>query len=551
MRLGSAVTNATWAAAAVPAWRRYRAALRQPLRSQALLLSDCLRANEDTEIGRELGFRDIRIDATSRFADHGACAELVERYRSRVPLVRYDALEPRVAKIRSGAARVLTHDSVRRLTPSSGSTAAAKLLPYTASLGREFARAVDAWLADLFLQTPALLGGRAYWSISPAIASDSSGAVPIGFEEDTEYLGGVRSRLARAVLAVPTGVCRITDVETFKYVTLRFLVQARDLRLISVWHPSFFSSLLDAMPAWFDRLIVDVGRGTITPPGDVSNEVVGSLIDPVREDPRRARELRAAGPQPRQLWPSLALVSCWAHGAAEPYAVELASRLSGVRVQPKGLIATEGIVSIPFGGKHPLACASHFFEFIDAAGSVRRADELRSGCHYSVVMTTGGGLYRYQLGDRVLVDGWVEATPSIRFVARDDRVSDCFGEKLSEGFVATALQSIFAPRPAPGFSMIAPERYGDGIAYTLFVDGESIGADLAARLEAELRRNPHYGWCVDLGQLKPARVAPVRPGADRLYVDHCISRGQRLGDVKPCALHPDLGWTRVLCPPSQ
>ena len=83
------------------------------------------------------------------------------------------------------------------------STAAAKLVPSTAAGRRELSRAVDAWIGDLFLTQPVLMTGPAYWSISPAVRADLSGAVPVGFDSDSAYLGSIRQALARAIVAVP------------------------------------------------------------------------------------------------------------------------------------------------------------------------------------------------------------------------------------------------------------------------------------------------------------------------------------------------------------
>ena len=58
-------------------------------------------------------------------------------------------------------------------------------------------------------------------------------------------------------------------------------------------------------------------------------------------------------------------------------------------------------------------------------------EKLRKGNEYEVVVTTSGGLWRYRLGDRVLVDGFVQKTPSLRFLGRPGNVSDLFGEKAS------------------------------------------------------------------------------------------------------------------------
>jgi hypothetical protein len=182
------------------------------------------------------------------------------------------------------------------------------------------------------------------------------------------------------------------------------------------------------------------------------------------------------------------------------------------------------------------------FEFVDAAGRARLAHEVNQGDEYGLLLTTGGGLYRYRLGDRVRVDGFVGRTPSLTFVAREDRVADWFGEKLSEGFVAAILDRLFADR-RPRFALVAPERTSLGVAYTLFIDGAHEYPALAERLESALRQNPNYAWCVDLRQLRAARVIGVGDDAPQRYLDACVADGQRLGDVKPATLRAEMGWS--------
>jgi GH3 auxin-responsive promoter len=537
--------NLLWGVTSFPAWRRFRQALADPPGTQKAILERYLRENRNTVVGRLYRF------------DHllGA-SDVVAAYQDAVPISTYDDLEPLVGRIATGESNVLTRAAVSRLAPSSGSTRAAKLIPHTASLQREFSLAIDAWIADLFRRHRSLVGGPAYWSVTPAISFDAIAAarlgaappaVPIGFDDDSAYLGGFRQMISRALLAVPDEIRLVTDQQAFRYITLLFLVHARDLRLISVWHPSFLTRLLEALPEYFDRLIADVARGTLNPPGVLPRQVRALLAPRLDPNPPRAKELRCAGAKTvSDIWPELGVVSCWADGPAALAANHLARALPGVTVQPKGLIATEGIVTIPFAGLHPLAIRSHFFEMVDPDGQCRLPHELEHGVEYAPIITTAGGLYRYRLGDRVVVDGWIERTPSLRFVGRGDRVSDRCGEKLSDGFVTAVLARIFEASVVPRFAMLAPEPTADGIAYTLLIEPAGpLSPNLAALLERELRANPHYAWCVDLGQLRPARVVCVGPHADRVYIEACVARGQRLGDVKPVSLHADSGWERL------
>jgi hypothetical protein len=553
MRIGAAAAALVWTAASLPARERFRAALRQPRRTQVSLLRTYLLQGRGTVFGRSCGFDEVLA------AGRGSADALIAAFQARVPLSTYDDIEPLVARIASGEEGVLTRARVDRLAPSSGSTCAAKLVPQTRESSRELSRAVDAWIADLYARRPRLIGGPAYWSITPSVAFDALAAtrlarygavpcVPVGFDDDSAYLGGMRRRLVNALLAVPPEVRLIADATAFRYATLLFLVRARALRLISVWHPSFLLHLLDDLETHAGRLLDDVAAGGIDARLDIEPGVRRKLEGLLPAMPARARELRAAVDRsPRSVWPQLDVISCWADGAARAYAARLASKCPGVDVQPKGLIATEAIVSIPFAGQHPLAVRSHVFEFIDDAGRARLADELQPGGEYAVVVTTGSGLYRYRLGDRVRVDGHVASTPSIEFIGRADRVSDRFGEKLSDGFVTSVLARLFSGGPQPRFAMLTPEETPRGIAYTLLVDAaDSLPHGLAGALERELRQNPHYAWCVDLGQLQPARVVPVGPHADRAFLDACVARGQRLGDVKPVALHHESGWEQAL-----
>lgn len=216
-------------------------------------------------------------------------------------------------------------------------------------------------------------------------------------------------------------------------------------------------------------------------------------------------------------------------------------------IQPKGLLATEAFVTIPFADRWPVAVRSHYVEFLDDTGRVRSIDSLRRDHEYAVLVTTGGGLWRYPLGDRVRVDGFVGRTPSLRFVGRADHVVDLRGEKLSEGFVGSVLRALLGDGVA--FSMLAPEVGGDVTRYTLFASIWHCPdlAALAAELDIRLSNNPHYAWCRRLGQLAPATVVVVAPDAAKRFLIAEAAAGKRMGDVRPTPLSARTDWRSILC----
>jgi GH3 auxin-responsive promoter len=533
--------HARWLAHAAPALRAFRRALRDPREAQEGVLRRILAANADSQYGRRHGFGRVRS---------------MREYQERVPVASYDDLLPQVDEIARGGSGVLTAEPVVALERTTGSSGACKLMPFTESLLRELRAGVLPWMADLYLREPSLMLGGAYWSVSPlgAERERTPGGIPIGFEDDVQYLGHVGPALARVMLT-PPGLARIPDLEACRYVTLRFLLEDSDLRLVSVWHPSFFALLLDAMAAHLDALVHDVERGTIACLPQVPEGLRAALQARVRPRPARAARLRKlltrdGTLRPAAVWPHLRVVSCWADGAAAPYAADLARRLPQSRIQPKGLLATEGVVSIPWGHGPGavLAVTSHVLEFVpEEGGPPRRVDELERGGIYSVLLTTGGGLYRYALGDRVRVVGRAGATPRVEFVGRERHVSDLFGEKLHEARVRAVVDAALGEHGvAPVFVLVAPET-GTPASYVLFVEGalsDGVLETVVRRVEDGLREGHHYAYCRRLGQLGALRGFRVRSGGAHAYLERLRERGQRAGSIKPALLSAESGWSR-------
>ena len=534
MTLSSTVAGTAWASMNIAGYWRYRSALADPSAAQQALLKHYLRTNADTTFGRAHGFSFIRS---------------VDEYQARVPLASYSDFSQSIDDISGGTQGVLTRDRVRGLGLSSGSVSAAKRIPFTRRLQREFRRAIAPWVVDLHRGRPELVLGCSYWSITPVVRDPSPepGVIPVGFEEDGEYLGGAWKRLVDATLAVPGAVRLVRDVDAFRYVTLLFLLRRPDLSLVSVWHPSFLTLLLDALTPHWDSLVNDVRQGTIRCPSRLPAAIERDLRSRLRPNPRRAEELAATGPEEyTAIWPRLQIVSCWADGHAAFSLNVLKRMLPRVHIQPKGLLATEAVVTLPFEGLTPLAVRSHFFEFL-REGRAYLAHQLVPGEVYSVVVTTGGGLYRYRLEDTVEVNGFVRKTPSLRFVGKQDCVSDLCGEKLNETFVARALDEVCERLGmAPRCALVAPDLSGMPPAYTLYLEIDAQPpAALSRLLDEHFAMNPHYGYCRTLGQLAPVRLFRVTGPMFSLYINRCRDLGQRLGDVKPLALSRMAGWSDV------
>ncbi|HEU4887122.1 MAG TPA: GH3 auxin-responsive promoter family protein, partial [Thermoanaerobaculia bacterium] len=274
------------------------------------------------------------------------------------------------------------------------------------------------------------------------------------------------------------------------------LLRCQTLSLISVWHPSFLLLLL----------------------GDL-------------------REKAA------ELWPHLRVISCWTDANAARDAAELARIFPQAYIQPKGLLSTEGFVSIPIADAPApaLAYRSHFYELRRlGSGLYLSATEGEVGRRYAVVLTTGAGLYRYDTEDVVEIAGYRNACPLLRFIGREQHISDHYGEKLNELFVRERLEAALREHGITArFAMLACEDH----SYTLFIETDAPATSLraAARsLDVALRENIHYDYCRRLGQLEDLTLFRIPLDASTTYLAHAP---QRLGDVKLTSLDSRPGWS--------
>ena len=347
----------------------------------------------------------------------------------------------------------------------------------------------------------------------------------------------------------------MTGSEGWKYATLWYLLLAEDLTLVSVWSPTFLIELIRSLnDTWRAALARDLSDGKCRCPHSAAGPLVHlqkSQARSRRSQVSRLLDAELSIPElTPQLWPSLAAISCWTDAAAANYLPQLRREFPSVEILSKGLLSTEGCVTIPLVGQPGGAPAlrSHYLEFLPV-GSERTelVHELSIARRYQVVITTGGGLYRYRTGDWIEVTGYLHRCPLLRFVGRD-ATTDLVGEKLSDQFVVDALQCMLGKLDAPAsFAMLVPDV--GRCCYRLFMQTSnhldqsvSIG-EWSDRLDQLLSENPYYRQARELGQLSAPQII-IETSDDNslqdLYTAIAISYGARLGSLKPVALETNV-----------
>ncbi|MCP5105030.1 MAG: GH3 auxin-responsive promoter family protein [bacterium] len=545
MSLKNVLINSIYLCGTYAGYLKYKLNAKSFQKIQTLKLQALIRENQNTLFGKEHHF--------DRIHD-------VESFKKHVPIREYEALDPYIQRLIAGESNVLTAEDIILFEPTGGTTSGSKLIPYTRTLKKEFQQAINPWLFDIYKNNPKLLKGSSYWSITPSISEKkyTANGIPIGFEDDSDYLG-LLGKILRNVLVAPKCVNTMKDIENFRYVTSFFLLAEKRLSLISVWNPTFLILLLETMEKHAESIIKDIHAGTLTLPHPVSSETLRLLLDFISPEPARARQLEEIYAQSRpdkykKIWKQLELISCWTENASNYYARKLSRYLPGTVIQGKGLIATEGIVTIPCfkaGGCLP-AYRSHFLEFLEEGTNGGDRDtkllhQLETGKEYYVIITTGGGLYRYNLKDKITVTGRYAGLPLLKFEGRED-VCDIVGEKLSYGHVQRVVEGALEKHNIKAeFIMVAPSLQPIGCHYTVFLEtknkpGEDKLNAFGGDIESGLAENFHYDYAKKLEQIHPLKFFLIENSGIKTFFNRCTECGQKIGDIKPALLDKRTGW---------
>lgn len=400
----------------------------------------------------------IRTNATSVYGSihRFAAIESIDQFRNTVPLVTYENIRPYIEQVANGHTGILTTERVLAFFKTSGSLARPKLIPVTASLTRQKSAAYTQYWSDIYARYPAIRTGSLVTNFSDA---SSTSLTASGIEIFSE--SGFWARRSRALnsirrLPIPAELRLISDSEARWFAAARLLLQVK-LHCLMCLNPStllHFCRVLSNRSLELENGLRTGMWGTEDPCIlDHLQSLPQSLLSQLKVDSSAADRLATvrvtADARLALLWPELDLIACWRSNLVQPYFRQLEPYIEGIAQRDYITQSSECIMAIPAdddscGGR--LAYRSHFFEFIaepDIGLSQPQtclAWELEPGAIYELVVTTGGGLYRYRMGDCFRVLRLGDGVPEIEFLYRSGKTSSITGEKLTEYQVILASQ---------------------------------------------------------------------------------------------------------------
>ena len=503
-------------------FRRLHAAAKAPAAAQQNVLSEILAANADTTFGKRHGFASIRNPAD---------------FRRAVPVQTYEDLRDDLeAQESSGEAR-LTREQPIYYNRTSGTVAAPKNIPVTAS-GLKRIRGNQQLAAYSFSQWPGLFGGKMFAVTGAAVEGHMPGGTPYGSASGLLYQN--QPKLLRARYVLPAELTAIEDYDDRYLSMAAFGVSESRVTVAAMPNSSTLLRLLDIVNQRADELLCTVADGLL--PSGVPPEISAAL----KPRPRRAAELGRIWDAHGKLgyadiWPGLTGLVTWTGGSCGVAIRNLGPALTaGCAIIELGYVASEvhGTVNVDPRRNLCLPPLDHtFFEFAPRADWEAETEselvglaDLEEGEDYYVIVTTADGLYRYDMNDIVRVNGRIHDTPTLEFLQKGKGVTSITGEKLHEVQVLNAVGDALGEVnvEAEFFIVLADAATA---RYTLCLEPRGHAASLprlAPLVDEALRKsNIEYDGKRASGRLGDLQMRWLKPGAGDAFREHRVAGGQR------------------------
>lgn len=345
-------------------------------------------------------------EGTELLSRYGAgSSTTLEEYRRRVPVSTYAELEPYVERIAFGGQNLLTREPPVTFARTSGKTAAPKLIPITRAAHRAYTEVHALWI-DAALGGWRSEAGRALFLGAIREETVTAAGIPAG---SINGLVTPRALFGR-LLTLPDEILRTEPFERRQALAIEMVRSAR-LELVAAPNPATLINFLGAL-----------------------------------------------GAPAAEVWPELRVVGCWTEGPSRLYRERLAALVPGARLQDVGYGASEGFFAAALGrakGASPMVQA-YFFELAEEGSDrIVLIDEAEVGGRYRPIVTTPGGLYRYDMEDVIEVVARDGALPLVRFSHRIGGVSSVAGEKLTETQVVSAFAAAREVIDLPAVDFVA------------------------------------------------------------------------------------------------
>ena len=412
----------------------FEKAAENPETAQENVLQGILKANANTVFGKKYNFSSI---ANSK------------AYAAGIPLQGYEDVEPWVQRMTDGEKNILTKDEPYMYATTSGTTRNPKLIPVTKTSQNDLRKLIRVWLSSTVRDYPDFFNHGILTITSPAVEGYTKNGIPTG-----SMSGLTRAKtpnILKKRYIIPMEVNELLDYD-IRYFLLARIAFGTQISAVITPNPSTVLRLIRVGQTDQERIIDAIHHGKLgideeafEAQTEEQKAYLRTIESGLTPNPARAGFLESIIRRygylcPKGVWPELAIIGCWLGGSAGIQAREMRSHFEpDLAIRDLGFRATEATVSIPLTNgtaAGALALQTNYYEFIredeidEEKPETLLAHQLETGGKYYLILTTSGGLYRYDINDVVEVQGWHKKTPLIAFLRKGRDMVNITGEKL-------------------------------------------------------------------------------------------------------------------------
>ena len=503
---------------------KFEQCVKRARQEQQDLRTRILKFGSETALGRQFGMGQIHN---------------LQDFRRQLPIAGFDHFAPYIDRVAAGETTAMFPQNEPLLTfvQTSATTGHPKILPVNKTWFRHYSNDWDVWGVKAYCDHGDMMG----MPILQMSGVWKLGTTPGGFNIATisAMIERFQSPAITITYAVPPEVKRISNVDARGYCML-LTTAHQHLGLISTITPSSILQIGEWTAKFGPQLGRDLAQGTLDErqelPPDVRQKLAARVRRPQRELARRLeRAINQNGVlRPKDIWRPV-MISCWLGGTVGYSARRIPEQFGDVPLRDQGLLSSEGRHTIPLGDGipyGPLAITGNYYEFIPAdeavspTATILEAHELEQDKLYRIIMTTYGGLYRYDIGDIVKCVGYMGEAPLIEFMQKDGSYCDIEGEKLS---AFTVCQAVERAQTKSGLAIscftVTPQmRPGERPRYAIIVETHETGnetqaAEFLQTYDNDLRQHVYmYGVNRRNNLLDAACLARIPTGAWRQFI---------------------------------
>ncbi|CAN8283978.1 unnamed protein product [Cochlearia groenlandica] len=524
---------------------------------QKKVIKEILSRNSDTEYLKRFGLK--------------GCVTNRKLYKNKVPVITYDDIKPEIQRIANGdRSMILSSYPINEFLTSSGTSAGERKLMPTIEEDMDRRQLLYSLLMPVMnLYVPGLDKGKALHFLFVKTESKTAGGLPARPVLTSYYKSQHFKKRPYDPYNVYTSpneaiLCPDSSQSMYTQMLCGLLMRDQVLRLGAVFASGLLRAITFLQNNW-QELVHDISTGTLS--SRITDMTIRECMTKILTGPDQdlANFISTVcccnnwEGVITKIWPNTKYLDVIVTGAMAQYIPMLEYYSGGLPMACTMYASSESYFGInlnpmckPSEVSYTIMPNMAYFEFLPLQVTTEKAElvelaNVEVGKEYELVITTYAGLYRYRVGDILLVTGFYNSAPQFKFVRRKNVLLSIESDKTDEAELQKAVEN--------AASVLLAEKGTRVVEYTSYADTKTIPGhyiiywELLAKEQTEhpISHEVMARCCLEMEEslnsvyrqsrvsdksIGPLEIRVVENGTFEELMDYAISRGASINQYK-------------------